>query len=117
MVAAIREAERENRDSTIKKLVSLFGIDKVEATLGNGKKNLASSEEANYNRTNRSLHATHAIRRGQRIGKEDLAILRTEKILRPGLHPRYLAELTGRIAAKDIPDGEGITWQDVGGFH
>ncbi len=117
MVVSVREAEKAKRETTIKKLASMYGTDKVEATLGDGKKHLAPSELANYERTNRSLHAKRAISRGQRITDTDVAILRTEKILKPGLHPRYLAEISGRIAAKDIPDGEGITWQDVGGFH
>jgi len=116
MVLSIREAEIEKRDATIKKLASLYGTDKVEATLGDGKKNLAPSEQANYERTNRSLHARRAISRGQRIGNNDVAVLRTEKKLMPGLHPLYLPEITGRMAARDIPDGEGINWKDVGAY-
>ena len=42
-----------------------------------------------------------------------LAILRTEKVLRPGLGPEMYEMLQGRKAARDVPAGEGITWEDL----
>ncbi len=115
MVQAIRAAEMDGPKSTIATLSADYGASRVESTLGNGVKHLAPSERANYRRTNRSMHASRPIARGDRFGVDNLAILRTEKILRPGLHPRHLALAMGRIAARDVPDGEGVEWEDIGG--
>ena len=89
------------------------GNDIIDAVLGDGIKRLAPSEKANYDRTNRSLHALRDIPAGAPIGPEDVAILRTEKVLRPGLHPRYLSVVIGRRARNSIPAGEGIRFEDI----
>lgn len=85
----------------------------IDAVLGDGIKRLAPSEKANYDRTNRSLHAVRPIMKGEPIKAEDVAILRTEKVLRPGLHPRWLEQVIGRTARQDIPAGEGIRFEDI----
>lgn len=113
MVGAIRDAEREGAERTRAKLASEYGAVRVEAVLGDGVKRLASAESANYERTNRSLHAVRGISAGERIGRDDVAVLRTEKVLRPGLPPRFLDEVVGRAARADIPAGEGIRFEDV----
>ncbi len=95
-------------------LSGIYGEKKVAAVLGTGVKRLAESERLNYSRTNRSLHATRPIARGERFTEENVALLRTEKILNPGLHPEFMDLVLGRIAAGDVPDGEGIGWDSVG---
>jgi len=40
-------------------------------------------------------------------------VLRTEKVLRPGLGPEFLPVVTGRRAGRTIPAGEGVTWEDL----
>lgn len=115
MTAAIRSAERTPAAHTIRSLADDYGKDRVEATLGDGRKRLAPSESANYERTNRSIHARRPIERGETLSDSNLAILRTEKVLRPGLQPRMLPVVCGRVAARPIPDGQGLTWDDVGG--
>jgi sialic acid synthase SpsE len=115
MAKAIHLAERSAASETIALLKHDFGDDVVESILGNGKKELARSEKDNYLRTNRSIHAKRAIARGEVLGASMLAVVRTEKILRPGIQPRFLDIIGGRKAARDIPDGEGVEWEDVGG--
>ncbi len=114
MTAAIRTAARDPRAAR-EALEREHGRDKVEAVLGDGRKRLAPSEKANYGRTNRSLHALRPIPRGEVFTRENVTALRTEKVLRPGLGPEFLEVLLGRRASRDIPDGEGIEWGDVGG--
>ena len=109
MVGAIRKR------STLEDLRFEYGDARVESALGDGVKRLAPSERANYARTNRSIHATRRILAGERLGDDNLAILRTEKVLRPGLEPRFMAVVAGREAARDVPNGEGLEWADVGG--
>ena len=113
MVKAIHYAEERGRDETIARFKDEKGSDFVEQILGNGKKALAASEKANYHLTNRSIHALRDIAAGEVLKREDYAVLRTEKILRPGLEPFWEKVLEGRIARNAVPDGEGIRFEDV----
>jgi sialic acid synthase SpsE len=115
MSRAIRAAQAAGGDQTIAAMASEYGAEAVEAALGDGIKRLAPSEAENYNRTNRSIHAMRDIKRGEPFEEKSLAVLRTEKVLRPGLDPEFLPILEGRRAMRDIPSGEGIEWEDVGG--
>jgi sialic acid synthase SpsE len=90
-----------------------YGDARVEAVLGTGRKVLAPSERANYERTNRSLHAVNALSAGRRLEPGDVALLRTEKVLRPGLAPQFLETVLGRTLKRDVPAGEGLTWDDL----
>ena len=114
MAAAIREAEAAGPAATLHRLERDYGTERLRAAIGTGVKDLAPSERANYRRTNRSLHAVDEIRAGGVITAEAVAVLRTEKVLRPGLGPEFLPVVVGRRAARTIPAGEGITWDDVG---
>jgi sialic acid synthase SpsE len=50
---------------------------------------------------------------GEVLAEEDIAVLRTEKVLRPGLGPEFLSAIVGARARRQIPDGEGIVWADL----
>ncbi len=113
MVDAIRQAEAEGPRRTVKRLEKARGLARVRAVAGSGVKQLAPSERANYSRTNRSIHAVHQIAEGARIEGGDVAILRTEKVLRPGIGPEHLALVIGATAKRSVPDGEGIEWADI----
>jgi len=113
MVAAIRQAVALGPEETVAHLSRERGADLVEAVLGSGVKTLAPSERENYTRTNRSIHALRDIQPGETITSNDFAVLRTEKILRPGLAPSWAAALCGRTARQFIPAGEGIRFEDV----
>ena len=63
--------------------------------LGTGRKQLAPSERANYGRSNRSLHALGDIAAGEPLTSRNVAALRTEHNLNPGLSPRHLATVLG----------------------
>jgi len=114
MVAAIRDAETASPAATLHRLEMEYGTARVRAAIGSGVKDLAPSEHANYRRTNRSIHAIAEIPAGSVIAAEAVAVLRTEKVLRPGLGPEFLPVVVGRKAARDIPAGEGVTWEDIG---
>ncbi|MDR2759952.1 MAG: N-acetylneuraminate synthase family protein [Spirochaetaceae bacterium] len=113
MVRAIRQASSMEAGDIVETISKERGCETVDAVLGDGVKRLAPSETANYERTNRSIHAVHDIPRGTIIGPGDLAILRTEKILRPGLHPSWEPRLYGRKALNFIPAGQGIRFEDI----
>ncbi len=113
MVAAVRLAEKAGSDATFRRLADEYGAARTEALLGDGIKRLAPSERANYGRTNRSLHARSRIPSGAALSEENVAVLRTEKRLRPGLPPEFLPVIIGKRTTREIPDGEGIVWEDI----
>jgi N-acetylneuraminate synthase len=114
MCRAIAEAARDP-EAALSALASEYGSPRIEAVLGSGRKVLAPSEAANYGRTNRSVHALRDIAPGERIDGGNSALLRTEKLLRPGEPPSSWPAMLGRRAAQPIPAGEGIRWIDLGG--
>ena len=113
MVKAVRAAEALPEKSAMRELERRFGRDRIESVLGNGIKRLAPSERENYGRTNRSIHAVNEIPAGTVLRPELLAVLRTEKHLRPGLHPEYLPVVLGKRTSRTVPAGEGLVWEDL----
>lgn len=113
MCRSVRAIAAMEKPEALAELSREYGGERVEAVLGSGAKRLAPSEEANYGRTNRSLHALQAIKAGETFSEGMLALLRTEKVLRPGLAPAFMALALGRRAARDIASGEGVEWEDL----
>ncbi len=113
MVKTVRLASRMPKEEVIKMAKDEFGLAKVEAVLGNGKKHLSKSEKQNYGRTNRSIHFTKDLSKGQKITHADVAVLRTEKILSVGLHPKYLEQVIGATLTQNALDGEGLSWNHL----
>ncbi len=112
MCESIRKYEKVDLNKGLQELSTIYGIERVSAILGNGNKVLAKSEKDNYGRTNRSLHALEALKVGDNITDKNTALLRTEKVLRPGLSPHLVESFYGKTLTKDIPDGEGIRLED-----
>jgi sialic acid synthase SpsE len=113
MVQAVRRAEKESPEYTIDALRNEHGNELIESIMGDGVKRLAPSELENYEKTNRSIHALIDINEGESIRREMIASLRTEKILRPGLPPKWEELIIGRKARSFIPAGEGIRFEDI----
>jgi N-acetylneuraminate synthase len=90
-----------------------YGTDHIQKILGTGIKALAPSEVQNYGRSNRSIHALHHLSAGTVLSPGNIAVLRTEKELQPGLHPRFLELVYGKVLTKDVPDGQGLTWEHL----
>ena len=97
----------------IRQLSDEYGSDKVTAVLGTGVKRLAPSETANYGRTNRSLHYRRDMKAGDVIGVNDIAVLRTEKVLTPGMSPEFLDDMAGCVLQRDVTAGEGVLFEQV----
>jgi sialic acid synthase SpsE len=100
-------------DPVLEDLRVLWGRERVDAVLGSGVKVLAPSERANYETTRRSVHALRDIEAGETIAGDSIAVLRSEKRLKPGLSPAFESLITGRKARRFIPDGQGIGWEDI----
>jgi sialic acid synthase SpsE len=113
MVRAVRRAAEAEAQETIAYYSHERGEDFISQILGNGVKELAPSEKANYRLTNRSIHALRDIAAGEMLKEGDYACLRTEKLLRPGLEPCWEKYIKGRTARNFIPAGEGIRFEDI----
>ena len=122
MVASVREVGRLREKEglfdtpkldTIMRLSKIYGWPTVKAVLGDGVKRLAPAEKANYGRTNRSLHYLRALKKGTALSPDDIAPLRTEKVLTPGLGPEHLGAVLGATLARNVRDGAGVVWGDL----
>ena len=102
---------------TLKQLAEQYGEEKVNAVLGTGRKLLAKSESANYGRTNRSLHYLREMKKGDAVKSGDISVLRTEKVLSPGIAPDYLDSLQGAVLTRDVNAGDGVQFQDFMSFR
>jgi sialic acid synthase SpsE len=116
MTLAVRQAEIEcarfGAEYVAARLKKAYGDKKITRILGDGVKMLAPAERQNYGRTNRSLHYLCALKKGDVIQRGDIAVLRTEKILTPGISPRFFSWTHGKRLAKDVSDGEGVQLDD-----
>lgn len=113
MCRSIRKYEKMKQTDGFRELKLIYGNSRIEKILGTGIKKLADSEKLNYGRTNRSLHALTGLKKGTVITEENTSILRTEKVLKPGVPPHIAEEIYGKKLTKDIPPGEGITLKDI----
>ena len=113
MCHAVRAAQTLDSAEIIRQVTAKTGDALVQSILGDGIKKLAPAEKANYQHTNRSIHAVRLIQAGEKFTVDNIAVLRTEKILRPGLPPCYYEKLIGHSAGRDIPAGEGVCFEDL----
>ncbi len=96
----------------IRQLENQYTKEKILTVLGSGIKKLSKSESQNYGRTNRSLHYTRNIKKGERLLESDFAVLRTEKVLSPGLAPDFIEDIKGAVLQQDVISGQGLKWSD-----
>lgn len=120
MVHAVHQTEaalkRYGKDKgweiAFSQLKESFSGEKIISCLGSGVKKLAPAEEKNYGRTNRSLHFMRNLKKGEKIKASDVAVLRTEKILTPGIGPEFLEIAIGATVARNVENGAGVQFED-----
>ena len=110
--AAFRQYGENAKSYILKQLEDEYG-ERIQKILGDGVKKLAPAEEANYGRTNRSLHFMRSMKAGEVITIEDISVLRTEKVLSVGLHPRFLDDVIGSRLTRDVQNGDGVQWKQL----
>ena len=113
MVKAVRNAEKLSSSEIIAGMCSEYGREKVLRILGTGKKELAAAEKQNYSRTNRSIHFMRNMCKGEKITDSDIAVLRTEKVLSPGISPEFYDTVLGAELVRNVDNGSGLVWADV----
>jgi sialic acid synthase SpsE len=113
MVASIRHAEAMPAGADAE-ILSRYGARLVDTVRGDGVKRMARSEEQLYRTTNRTIISVRPIAVGEQFDVSNIRLLRSETNIQPGLEPVFLDELLRRVAARDICDGQGVSWGDVG---
>ncbi len=108
MTKKVRDIANLDHDMLIAELSDMFGEDMLETIMGDGVKKLAPSEKQNYTRTNRSIHVMNDMKIGQKIRKKDIAVLRTEKILTPGMSPEFFHDIIGKKLKINVSAGSGL---------
>ncbi len=81
-------------------------IRECEQSLGTFEKKCTESEKIHYLRGRRSLFSSRAIKKGEVLTSEDFVVLRPGI----GLRPKFLDELIGKTAQKDLPKNEPVSW-------
>lgn len=89
------------------------GVRRIEAALGDFRKQPVDIERENMLVVRRSLVAEQDIRKGVRFEKPMLSFKRPSG----GLGEEFLNVVLGRVAASDIKRGSPVTWDNVGGFE
>lgn len=110
MVKEIREVEKWDQEKRNKFLNSSSLYKKI---LGTGKKIITPSEKELYPGDKRSIFVIRNLKRGDRLNKNNLAILRAERYLKPGLHPRYFDLVLGKRVTKSIKKYTGLQWDNL----
>ena len=108
MTQKVRDIANLDHDMLIAELSDMFGEEMLETIMGDGEKKLAPSEKQNYTRTNRSIHVMNDMKIGQKIRKKDIAVLRTEKILTPGMSPEFFHDIIGKKLKINVSAGSGL---------
>ncbi len=53
-----------------------------------------------------------AMKKGEKITESDVAVLRTEKVLTPGISPKFLEKVIGSTLKNDVKSGSGVLFSD-----
>lgn len=113
MTEAVRRLDALSEDMRIDALTDEYGDEFTAEMFGSGEKALAPSEEQNYTRTNRSIHYMKAFRAGHKLRKGDIAVLRTEKVLTPGISPEFFDTVVGKRLKADVTAGAGLLFEHL----
>ncbi|MDD5145732.1 MAG: N-acetylneuraminate synthase family protein [Candidatus Pacebacteria bacterium] len=110
MVKEIRETEKWSNEKKSKFLKSKPLYEKI---LGTSQKVIAPSEKVLYPGDKRSIFTIKDVKKGEKLGKNNIAVLRAERYLKPGIHPRYFNLVLGKKATKLIKKFSGLQWDNL----
>lgn len=110
MVRRVREIESLPDTLRLPVLYKRYGEAQVSAVLGHGRKEIMPIEAELYPCDRRSIHAIRDIVPGETLSRHNLRILRSERNLMPGLHPRYWEMVLGAKATSALSVGDGLQW-------
>jgi sialic acid synthase SpsE len=107
---------RSVKDAAGKELTyaeDLFGKERLTAILGTGEKTLAPSEKKFYRTTKRSIMAIDTIHPGEILTEKNIALLRSETNLSPGIAGSFWDLVLGKKSKRHLTSGDGLKWRDL----
>lgn len=110
LVRTIRRLDDLDLGERMTWIRSEYGDEAVDRILGNGRKEIQRAEMPLYPNDKRSIHALRDIAAGETLSPDNVRVLRSERNLSPGLHPRYWELVCGAVTTKAIPNGQGVSW-------
>jgi N-acetylneuraminate synthase len=113
MVASVREVDAIDAAERLAFVEARHGRDRVTTMLGHGRKEIMPCEAELYPCDKRSIVALASLSPGDRISTGNVRILRSERNLPPGLHPRHWNDVMGAKVKRSIPAGHGLRWADL----
>lgn len=113
MIRLVRQVERIDPLERMAHLTKRFGRHKIEVVLGHGRKEITASEGECYPNDKRSIRVIREVKPGEILSYKNIRILRSERNLSPGIHPRYWEIVLGARAVRDIAAGEGLCWDHL----
>lgn len=87
-----------------------YGESALNEILGNGRKEIQPAERPLYPNDKRSIHALRDIPAGETLSPANVRVLRSERHLTPGLHPRHWETVCGSVTTAAISMGDGVSW-------
>jgi N-acetylneuraminate synthase len=111
MVSAIRSVSAVEPQERLTWAREQFGD--LEDVLGTGFKTIQPAEQPIYPNDKRSIHAIDDVHPGETLTPRNIRVLRSERNLIPGLHPRYWELVCGAIATAPVAAGEGVGWRHL----
>ena len=111
MVLSVRAVAALPKEERYAVALSLLGKERSSVLLGSPVKRITPSEAPLYPGDRRSIHALRDLKEGDVLSCDNMAVLRSERNLSPGLHPRYWDLLQKRTLTRPISAGVGITWE------
>jgi N,N'-diacetyllegionaminate synthase len=113
MAAAVRDVDATAPAERRALVERRWGRERVAAVVGHGRKEIMPCEAELYPCDKRSIVALRAISPGEPLSIENVRILRSERNLPPGLHPRHWDEVLGARTTRAVAAGHGVNWIDL----
>jgi N-acetylneuraminate synthase len=113
MVRTIRTLEPMPASDRWRWIASRWTAERVDAVLGHGRKEIMDAERPLYPCDKRSIHALRPIVAGERLTVENVRVLRSERNLAPGLHPRHWETILGARVQEPLRASEGLRWEHL----
>jgi sialic acid synthase SpsE len=113
LARAVRELDEIAPGERLPTVARRAGEARVRAILGHGRKEIMPCEAELYPCDKRSIHALRDLAAGTILDDGAIRIVRSERNLTPGLHPRHWDEVLGARLNRAVARGQGLRWEHL----
>ncbi|MFH1894718.1 MAG: N-acetylneuraminate synthase family protein [Patescibacteria group bacterium] len=109
----VKEIRKTEKWSVEKKKRFLNSNPFYKKILGTSQKIIAPSEKTLYPGDKRSIFTIKDIKKDEKLSKNNIAVLRAERYLKPGIHSRYFNIILGRKTVRPVKKYNGLQWEHL----